>query len=93
LAYAEKRSGDGAMKNTKSGNDRQQPQHMSDAAETSSPTADAASQHLEPVIESADSTPAESVETALTPTDDEVLEASLESFPASDPPAWASGSA
>ncbi|HEU5199123.1 MAG TPA: hypothetical protein VFU32_05775 [Ktedonobacterales bacterium] len=80
------------MQNTNPGNDTQ-PQHVSDAAETSSTTAGASSQPPEQAIEGTDKATAESAETAPAPTYDEVLEASLESFPASDPPAWASGSA
>ena len=79
------------MQNTNPSNDTQ-PQHVSDAAETSSTTAGASSQPPEQAIEGVENTPADTA-AAPAPTLDEVLEASLESFPASDPPSWASGSA
>lgn len=81
------------MKNTNAGKDTQ-PQHISNEADTSSALAGASSQPPEQVMEDTHKTTAAALEeTTSAPAHDEVLEASLESFPASDPPSWASGSA
>lgn len=79
------------MQNTNPNNDTQL-QHVDDAAETSPAAAGPPSHPPEQAIEGVENTPADTA-AAPAPTLDEVLEASLESFPASDPPSWASGSA
>ena len=76
------------MQDTNLSNDTQ-PQHADDAAETSSTTADASTQQPKQIIANAESAPVDAAETVSPPAQDEVHEASLESFPASDPPSWA----